>query len=74
MSMRRPVLVLAIAAAAFCACSPRIEAPPSGAMPEGNDANCRPEAIESLPKRMRQAFASACFRAGTFKPSPPRYW
>jgi entry exclusion lipoprotein TrbK len=69
-------LALAIAAAAFLgACSPRIEVPPaSDTLPEVNDANCRPEAIQVLPKRIRQEFASRCFRAGTFTPSPPRYW
>lgn len=74
--MRRPALALTIAAAAFLgACSPRIEAPlPSDELPPVNDANCRPEVINALPKPIRQEFASRCFRSGTFTPSPPRYW
>ncbi|NML17015.1 entry exclusion lipoprotein TrbK [Azohydromonas caseinilytica] len=74
--MRRPALALAIAAAAFLgACSPRTETPPSDdALPEVNEANCRPEAIKALPKRIREDFASRCFRSGTFSPSPPRHW
>lgn len=74
--MRRAVLALAIAAAALLgACSPRIEAPlPDDVLPEVNAENCRPDAIKALHKRIRQEFASQCFRSGTFTPSPPRNW
>ncbi len=68
-------LALAIAATVILgACSPRSETPPSDKLPEVNDANCRLEAIKALPERIRQDFASVCFRAGTYTPSPPRHW
>lgn len=68
-------LTLAIAATVILgACSPRSETPPPDKLPEVNDANCRPEAIKALPERIRQDFASACFRSGTYTPSPARQW
>jgi entry exclusion lipoprotein TrbK len=73
---RRPVQALAaVLTTLLCACSPRSqEQTDPGQMPEVTVANCTTEAIKRLPKQVQQPFASACFRAGGYTPSPERRW
>lgn len=51
-------------------------APPSApvALPEVNNDNCKSENIAKLDPAVRQPFADACFRSGTYKPSSGKTW
>ena len=53
---------------------PAPPAPPPAVLPEVNDVNCKTENIAKLDPAIREAFAGACFRSGTYKPSSGRTW
>jgi entry exclusion lipoprotein TrbK len=47
----------------------------SVSIPEANAENCKQENIRKISdKAAREAFASRCFRRGTFEPSPNKTW
>ena len=43
-------------------------------MPAVNDENCKPENIAKADESIREMFASACLRHGSFQPSEKKTW
>lgn len=43
-------------------------------MPAVNDENCTPEYLAKVDKSIRDRFASACLRRGSFQPSERKTW
>jgi entry exclusion lipoprotein TrbK len=70
---------LALASAALLAalvvgCDNKPEPPKAVDMPQVSEENCKFENVARIDASVRQQFADACFRRGTFKPSPVRTW
>jgi entry exclusion lipoprotein TrbK len=62
-------------AAAVAGCNSKAESPAKAAdMPQVNQENCKTDNVKKLDADVRQQFADACFKRGTFKPSKPVAW
>lgn len=70
--MKAILLVVVVILLASCGRAP---APAPETLPEVNEANCSLERINSLrDPAIKQQFAAACARRGTYQPSAPRTW
>ena len=71
-SLRLAAAALAMALLAGCdnAKEPVIQTD----MPAVNDENCKPEYLAKVDKAIRDRFASACLRHGSFQPSERKTW
>ena len=56
--------LLAAALATGCDRNPKVPD-----MPQVNNENCKPENVAKVDAGVRQPFADACFRHGSYKPS-----
>ena len=68
-------VIVVVLAAAVAGCNSKADAPVKAAdMPQVSEENCKTENVEKLDTHIRQRFADACFKRGTFKPSKPAAW
>lgn len=59
----------ALVAALVAGCDNKPEPPKAVDMPQVSDENCKPENVAKVDASVRQQFADACARRGSFKPS-----
>ncbi|MCS4511834.1 entry exclusion lipoprotein TrbK [Xylophilus ampelinus] len=64
----------ALVAALVAGCDNKPKPAATVAMPEVNDKNCKPGNVAKVDASVRQQFADACARRGSFKPSTGRTW
>lgn len=62
----------ALLAALAAGCDKQPEPQKVADLPQVNDENCKPENVAKVDTRVRQQFADACARRGSFKPSTGR--
>ncbi|MCW5239099.1 entry exclusion lipoprotein TrbK [Verminephrobacter eiseniae] len=74
MKNNKAMALAALVAALVAGCDNKPEPPKVADMPQVNDENCKPENEAKVDASVRQQFADACFRRGSFKPSTGRTW
>lgn len=69
MKTNKALALAALVAASIAGCDNKPKLPAAVAMPEVNDENCKPDNVAKVDASVRQQFADACARRGSFKPS-----
>lgn len=68
------LVITALATTLLAGCDSRKESVVEKSVPAVNDENCMPENIAKIDEAIREKFASACLRRGSFQPSERKAW